>query len=65
MTPAGHHVLRVTQAVPRLHERGMVRVRPGDQPGEKPVFLFRDDFRRGTQTAEAYPLNLMLVHGPA
>ena len=29
---------------------------------EKPVFLFRDDFRRCTDS-EAYPLNLMLFTG--
>ena len=29
---------------------------------DKPVFLFRDDFRRCTDT-EAYPLNLMLFTG--
>ena len=30
--------------------------------GEKPVFLFRDDFRRCTDS-EAYPLNLMVFTG--
>ena len=30
----------------------------------KPVFLFRDDFRRSTDSEE-YPLNLMLFTGPA
>ena len=29
---------------------------------EKPVFLFRDDFRRCTDS-EAYPLNLMVFAG--
>ena len=29
---------------------------------EKPVFLFRDDFRRCTDS-EAYPLNLMVFTG--
>ena len=32
--------------------------------GEKPVFLFRDDFRRCTDS-EAYPLNLIGIHRPA
>ena len=31
---------------------------------EKPVFLFRDDFRRCTDS-EAYPLNLMVFHRPS
>ena len=31
---------------------------------EKPVFLFRDDFRRCTDS-EMYPLNFDVVHWPA